>query len=458
LNRDYRPIDDVEAANWASEDLLSTIEDGQPRWASSADSLADQDDQYDQADQYVTGYETLDEELEGLLAENERLALAQRNRYPTTITEKERQTFVGIFKSILTEGKEKQSEGEELHTLMGDALFEEGAIRKARGRGGDMSFDPTAPRAPKIGGARPVSHTQSAEDLEQQRIAALPQYPPSIRPLAKEATLAISAMKRKAKREAERIQATAESEAMRNSELTRIEGLLRAAPTDLKLWDVVEKEVLGMVGQLERDVLSEAGLGSGESKAKRGRGRPAKKPKAPDAGMDADATPEADLSSLSVIGPNYPHLLLLSARLFLHNFASPQLALHLINTIRHSSPLSYVLGATPSLYNEALLIHFRHYRDYSAIWALLEEMDSKGVQMDEATQRVVEVLRLEREIVRRGARGGVLRALGGGERERTAEGRGRWWAERVGARLEERRIAAEWDVELGEEEEEAVSR
>ncbi|KAF3066359.1 hypothetical protein GL218_09179 [Daldinia childiae] len=155
---------------------------------------------------------------------------------------------------------------------------------------------------------------------------------------------------------------TAELEAKRYPERTRVEGLITAAETDFKLWDVLEKEVfvmparLGIQGDAETDVTS-----------------------------TENNTSSQELS-LYIHGPLYPEYLLLALRRLDTAFRAPSpLAFSILPRIKELGLESYILGISTPFYNELLEIYWTRRGDLSGVLNLLEEMRHCGLRFDAQT-------------------------------------------------------------------------
>lgn len=108
-------------------------------------------------------------------------------------------------------------------------------------------------------------------------------------------------------------------------------------------------------------------------------------------------TPEA---ISSIIQHNYGRYCLTALKVLRRHFPTSPYALRILPTIKQLGPISYVLGATSSLYNELLYLRWTEYADLHGMSDILEEMKNQGVQQDDVTRAVMRVVECEREAQR----------------------------------------------------------
>lgn len=91
----------------------------------------------------------------------------------------------------------------------------------------------------------------------------------------------------------------------------------------------------------------------------------------------------------------YPHMISLLIRTFRDKYGDPHLALSVFDYARHLSVASFVFGCTSPVYNELIETRWRCFRDLRGVCDALEEMRVNGVEMDNRTRSLVEVIRRE---------------------------------------------------------------
>ncbi|KAH9945658.1 hypothetical protein B0H21DRAFT_883770 [Amylocystis lapponica] len=93
--------------------------------------------------------------------------------------------------------------------------------------------------------------------------------------------------------------------------------------------------------------------------------------------------------------PAYPHLLALLMRTFRDRYADPHLALAVFDHARNRSIPSFVFGCTTPAYNELVETRWRCFRDLRGVCDALEEMRVNGVETDNRTRALAEMIRRE---------------------------------------------------------------
>lgn len=162
--------------------------------------------------------------------------------------------------------------------------------------------------------------------------------------------------------------AVIEEEAKEVAEMRRVHESVTvekmdAAQTDIELWKVLETEVFILVKSLKDKLRNK----------------------------DDTVFPASVLLS-----KNYSHYCLTALRLLRRKFPTSQFALSLLPAIKKLGPVSYVLGASSSLYNELLLLNWTQYTDLDGISDLLEEMRKQGVEIDGDTIKILHAVARDR--------------------------------------------------------------
>ena len=175
-------------------------------------------------------------------------------------------------------------------------------------------------------------------------------------------------------------------QALQEQQYNRVEGLLRAAKTDVELWNVLETEVFSIIRELDLDgaAANTKMKGKGAKRNSR-RATPMLKP------ITENICEEIDHpSGLAVIGPNYPSFLVIAVRQLRQEFPSSSLSLTILPTVKDLGRGSYVLGASTVLYNELISLAWLTYADFECIEELLQDMDNSGVDFDWNTLELLE--------------------------------------------------------------------
>jgi len=185
----------------------------------------------------------------------------------------------------------------------------------------------------------------------------------------------------------------------RKARLQAVEEKLCGGKTDVALWDVLEKEAFAVIRKLNldgSDVLpsspAPSSSGLSEVDSSKGKKKGSKKRKAASVQADAPPLSKSEMSTLSLIGPNYPSFLLIGLRQLRKNFPTSTLPLSMLPTVRALGRTSYVLGASTPLYNELITYRWLVHSDIAAVEALLQEMESNGIGFDAGTLDMIETI------------------------------------------------------------------
>lgn len=346
--------------------------------------------------------------------QREREAQQETPRGRSTITPSERSTFDRIFEEIAARGR--TSAASSLATESTEILSSLGQLQRERGAGPherpefttkgrdsiNVVMEDAARRSPSA--RRLLGRTDAsrlgppdAAPSADERERALLSFPPSLRRAARLALGVIEpgeaagldpkeadwegmdeadGLARMAPvHGSDALDRSIELETQRAPERVRVERLMRDAPTDLALWQVMEAEVFSMVEKLG---LGESKPKESKAKAKRGRRKTAVEEEGPRLNMD-------------VHGPLYPSYLLHGLRLLDTNFSgSSPLALSLLPRIKQGGLMSYVLGVSTPFYNSLMSVYWHRYNDVHAVFGLLDEMSHAGLYFDEASRAIVD--------------------------------------------------------------------
>ncbi|KAG8529388.1 uncharacterized protein KY384_006024 [Bacidia gigantensis] len=177
---------------------------------------------------------------------------------------------------------------------------------------------------------------------------------------------------------------------------TSIRTSLDDATTDAGVWDVLETEVFSMVTQMTTQMAREEEERKPPSKHSR---RKSKTPASLDTmQQDLGSVTKAVFSPLtagSIILPSrsliailqeaYTYLNLEALRIWRSKFPASPYTLALLPKIKSMGSISYVLGASTSLYSEVLYAKWSQQQDLYGLADLLQEMQNQGIQFDELT-------------------------------------------------------------------------
>jgi len=224
----------------------------------------------------------------------------------------------------------------------------------------------------------------------------------------------------------------------------RMEKLLLAASTDVELWDVLEKSILGQIARLDLD--KNTALVQRSAAAKTVTDMAEKKQK----------KVKGALLRLAVVGPNYPSLLVTAMRELRVSFPSSHLPFSILPAVKRLGRASYALGASTPLYNELIAATWNTYSDFGRIDELMQEMETGGLEFDAGTLQVLDSIRLEGNRIKNGRYGINRRAVWSTDLIQNGWRKVISWIPLVKERMEvgaERLASEQEDEELNDEQE-----
>ncbi|KAK5704310.1 hypothetical protein LTR97_003328 [Elasticomyces elasticus] len=201
-----------------------------------------------------------------------------------------------------------------------------------------------------------------------------PQFPDALRPLAEEAR-----EKQRALRVARAEETTAKSKAVR-ADLERTNKLLDDAPTDILLWETLNKHVLNRAAYLRLDAVPPSTASTKTKEALMKFGKIRNKPSA-----------KSKESELEILTTNFPQWLMRYLEICQKDFPTSILPLNLLPTLHALGPSILALGASTQLYNAHLRLLIHHYPHHVPDFAkVLAEMDRLVYAFDEETLEIVD--------------------------------------------------------------------
>jgi hypothetical protein len=286
----------------------------------------------------------------------------------TTITSTERAAFQKLYRKFNTEGRQ-QKEKDHIVELdqIADEYYEDDEENSKPSL--DELFAEAMKGEPWIRTMRTVAQ-QSKMDAQ----------------LAKENTFGTELGKaRSSKRKGAGLDMTQLRE-MRLAERARVDKLLRTAPTDRDLWEILEREVLTKVRALDLDNANtgENKTPAAESSDKKSKGKPFRGKASRKDTTRPKSTTKPGPPSLEqrVLFQNYPYHLVTAVATLRSEFPSSQLPLSILPTIKSLGRSSYVLGATTALYKLLLRTAWVQQSSFATIDTLLTEMDNNAIEFD----------------------------------------------------------------------------
>ncbi|KAL6702976.1 hypothetical protein ACN47E_010331 [Coniothyrium glycines] len=182
--------------------------------------------------------------------------------------------------------------------------------------------------------------------------------------------------------------ATAKFKQLKIGERARVDELLQSAKTDKELWQILDREILEKIRNLELD--GPAGQQSVQI---------------------AKARTDTMTSESRIVFQNFPHHLNTAVAILRDNFPSSHLPLTILPTIKALGRSSYALGATTSLYCQLIRTAWIQQSSYSYIDALLVEMDNSAIEFHSTILSLLGAIIKEHEMARSGRLGGEMQLV-----------------------------------------------
>ncbi|OCK81225.1 hypothetical protein K432DRAFT_381526 [Lepidopterella palustris CBS 459.81] len=300
--------------------------------------------------------------------------VAYHQQRKSTITETEREMFQKLFNSIVLDppaqppSVDEEGDDRSVESVFGEVM----ASEEKRGRGAVAPVQKSKP-----------------ETLRQLASAVA-------RPMTK---CKSEAGARKTEAHDDRINS------LQVEQYEKVTGLMRAAKTDVELWNVLEKEVFSVIRDLDLDGTMAATAPKKTKKTKKAK---------TDQAAEATESPADGLSKqtrLAIIGPNYPSFIVVAVRQLRQEFPSSLLPLRIIPSIKSLGRGSYVLGASTVLYNEIIAFLWLSFMDLHTVEELLQDMDNGGIAFDINTLELLDSIQDEVEKAKDGTFGPTIAAV-----------------------------------------------
>lgn len=185
---------------------------------------------------------------------------------------------------------------------------------------------------------------------------------------------------------------------------TKVTNMLLNAKSDKEIWQVLETEVFSLVVRLNEHIrVLERANNIRARKAQRAKadrkdvavveledgkeGNPSQAESPAANPFMPKAIPVNEL--LLILQRNYTEYCLVALRLFRKRHPTSLYAQHILSTIRQRGPISYVLGVSADIYNEALFLQWTQFSDLHGLADTIEEMLNQGIEGNEVTLALI---------------------------------------------------------------------
>ncbi|KAK0385520.1 hypothetical protein NLU13_6700 [Sarocladium strictum] len=202
-------------------------------------------------------------------------------------------------------------------------------------------------------------------------------------------------------------QERAECDRKREIEIQRLNELMHRCQTDAELWKVLEDHVFVLPAKLG---IAEDGANAKSTKSRQ------RKPKVKSPGdlestTGSESKPEGKYS-MDVYGPLYSQILLKALDQFDIAFPHPSLySFNILPKVKSIGLSSYVLGVSTAFYNRLARMHWERYGDANSALAMVEEMNSIGLQPDFMVHELLVRIRDELYACASGSQGPFVAAM-----------------------------------------------
>ncbi|CAE6998140.1 hypothetical protein PTNB73_04080 [Pyrenophora teres f. teres] len=284
----------------------------------------------------------------------------QERSRKTTITSTERAAFQKLYKRFTTEGRQQK---EKDHVIELDQIADEyyedeedsskPSLDKVFNEAMQGQPRVRAVRTEKIRAPRKQAQTSKEDGVDTPPTKAA----------------------RSRRERGDKVDATKFKE-MRLAERERIDNLLRTAPTDRALWQILDREVFIRVRDLDLDNANTGETTTADSKKKQQQQQP------PKFKSQTSLKPDPPTTEASILFQNYPHHLITAIHTLRTEFPSSPLPLSILPTIKNLGRSSHALGGTPALYKNLIRTAWIQQSSYMTIDSLLTEMDHHAIEFD----------------------------------------------------------------------------
>jgi hypothetical protein len=201
---------------------------------------------------------------------------------------------------------------------------------------------------------------------------------------------------------------TAQFKEIRLAERERIDKLIRNAPTDRALWQVLESEVFEKVGGLDLDnTNTDTGSKDQAPKPSTAQKKTSKN--------SSKLKPDPPTVNARILFQNYPHHLITALHTLRLEFPSSTLPFAILPTIKSLGRSAHALGATPVLYRHLIRTAWIQQASYTSVDTLLSEMDDTAIEFDADVLAVLDGIIKEHNAARSGLLGREMQMVYGME-------------------------------------------
>jgi hypothetical protein len=167
--------------------------------------------------------------------------------------------------------------------------------------------------------------------------------------------------------------------------------MMRDASSDVDIWLILHRELFQHVTKLVQLLQTKS---KGKPDAKRA---PVDESKA----SKQHAEPDTNMGDLSIVGSNYPALLLEAAQQLKTRFPTSLLVFSILAEVKRLGHASFALGASVELFNELIAASWRAFKDPNLIEGYLRDLVSAGLKYEQSTLENLQEMRRKWKNARR---------------------------------------------------------
>jgi hypothetical protein len=177
----------------------------------------------------------------------------------------------------------------------------------------------------------------------------------------------------------------------RDSHYKSVAKMLREANSDVDVWLVLDRELFQHISKLVQLL---------QVKGKRKPSPMAKRADQPTASTQQQEA-ESRMGDLSIVGSNYPALLLEAAQQLKTRFPTSLLVFSILAEVKRLGHASFALGASVELFNELMVASWMAFKDPNLIEGYLRDLVSAGLKYEQSTLQCLQKMRKGWKLVRK---------------------------------------------------------
>ena len=189
-------------------------------------------------------------------------------------------------------------------------------------------------------------------------------------------------------------------------------GMLDNANSDVEIWQVLETEVFSLIINLDQHiklVRRATKLHAAKARKAKAKGKDVADVQLEKGDLNKNEILKDKLTRtetipidnlVAILQRNYAEYCLHALRLLRRKHPISSYGPQVLSTIKRHGPISYVLGVTTDIYNEALFLQWTQYADLHGMADTIEEMLNQGIEGNEVTIALIRGIAKQRRMGR----------------------------------------------------------